>query len=950
MYEITTFLRDLASQIVQNKAIPLEKNLIILPNKRAKRVLQKEIALLIDQPCFSPTILTINEFIESLSPLKSIPKEELLLALFDSYIALDSFKEETFQRFLSWGSIFLSDINEIDLQLADASLIFTNLAEAKEIETSFLKETLTENQISYLQFYVRLSEIYEFFHQKLISKGVGYEGMIYRDVAEQLSKSNNSDPEVIRQYQFFKKFIFAGFHALSPSEMTILEYFYHRFDTSFIFDIDHFYDTQYAPFVKSLQNKLRIPDIHIKDHFKTIPKEIHISAVPGQMNQIYHAIDILNTIEQTQGDLNDTVLVFGDESLVVPFVHAYNCTKANLTMGYPMKNSHPYLLVELIFRLLKNGNRFYKIQGNKELIYYHKDVIAFLQNPLVVKGIIGSDLKASKLVNDIIAKNQIFINQSHLPNEIPMFSHDGLTLLHELIPFLESIGSRYSFDSPDFNILGMIKEQVENTIQLLQNTPHLDHISDLSSVEFFLFSKLDTLTIPFMGDFDKGLQVCGLLETRTLDYKNVIFLSINEGILPKGKSQPSLIMFDIKNHFNLPTSTYKDSIFAYHFFRLMQRSQLVHILYNNDSGNSLTEKSRFISQLEFEIERKKLSDSIQIFKHTINNPVKSKSIDSQSITISKDDRILKKLEEIKFSPSSISTFIRCPLAFYLSKVEELELPDSVDENVENKLVGIIIHTILESIFEKIKENPSEREVIFDQTTKYLETIVFETFKHNPDIKNADIYRGKIYLASEIVKKNIIAFIQVSKFDFSNHDIRVLGNEVELLNQLQTKFGTVQLKGKVDRIDVRDEIITILDYKTGTVDPKKLQFEDPETLVSDDKQKQLLQLLIYMYMFHKNDTAPNLLKTNQYQAGIIAFKEVLLQNSDFILFATDARDKKNKTSIFGLEQIQIMEELIVTIIEKILNPKIPYTQTEELSNCTYCDFSSICRKGISDSNY
>jgi len=784
----------------------------------------------------------------------------------------------------------------------------------------------------------------------LISHGVGYEGMIYRDVAEHLSKSDQNVSEIIQQYHFYKKFIFAGFHALSPSEMTILEYFYHRFETSFIFDIDHFYDTQYAPFVKSLQNKLRIPDIHIKDHFKTISKEIHISAVPGQMNQIYHAIDILNSIEHTQGNLNDTVLVFGDESLVVPFVHAYDCTKANLTMGYPVKNTHPYLLTQLIFRLLKNSNRFNKIQENKELIYYHKDVIAFLQNPLVVKGIIGNDLKAGSLVNDIIAKNQIFINRNNLPDEIPLFSHDGFTLLHELIPFFESIGSRYSVDSPDFSIIETIKEQIESTIQLLQNNPHLDQISDLSSVEFFLFSKLDTLSIPFMGDFDKGLQVCGLLETRTLDYKNIIFLSINEGVLPKGKTQPSLIMFDIKNHFNLPTSTYKDSIFAYHFFRLMQRSKLVHILYNNDSGNSLTEKSRFISQLEFEIERRKLTDSIHIFKHNINNPVKSKNIESQSISIPKDERILKKLTDLNYSPSAISTFIRCPLAFYLSKVEELELPDSIDENVENKLVGIIIHTILESIFEKIKEHPSKRELIFDQVLKDIDSIVQKAFQHNPDIKSADISRGKIYLATEIVKKNIMAFIQISKSDFSNHHIQVLGNEVELLNQMQTRYGAVKLKGKVDRIDVRDGIITILDYKTGSVDPKKLQLEDPETLLSDDKQKQLFQLMMYIYMFQKSDSNHNLLKTNQYQAGIVAFREVLLQNSDFILFATDARDKKNKSSILGTEHIEIMEELIATIIEKIFNPDVPFTQTEELSYCTYCDFSNICRKGINDSNY
>jgi ATP-dependent helicase/DNAse subunit B len=257
---------------------------------------------------------------------------------------------------------------------------------------------------------------------------------------------------------------------------------------------------------------------------------------------------------------------------------------------------------------------------------------------------------------------------------------------------------------------------------------------------------------------------------------------------------------------------------------------------------------------------------------------------------------------------------------------------------------------LESLFEKIRETPSERDAIFDLVSKEIDAIVQEAFHHNPDIKNADISKGKIFLATEIVKKNVIALIQISKLDFSNHDIIILGNEIPLKNCLQTKFGSIQLKGVVDRIDLRDGKITILDYKTGYVDSKKLQWEDPETLLTDDKQKQLLQLLIYLYMYNKSDSDHNLLKTEQFQAGIITFREVLLQNSEFILFATDSRDKKNKTTVFGSDLLEIIEILLTTIIEKILSPEIPFIQTDDPSHCKYCDFSSICRKRITDSNY
>lgn len=950
MQNKSTFLGELALKITENDAIPLEKILVILPNKRAKRVLQKEIANLITRPHFSPTILTISEFIESLSPYKVISKEELLLQLYDCFISLDSFKEEPFQKFLSWGPIFLSDINEIDLQLAPAEDILVNLSEAKEIETSFLKGDLSENQKTYLCFYEQLHTIYLAFLKRLKADGNGYAGMVFRTVAELLTQSGVYDPDSLVLYKNYQRFIFAGFHALSPSEMAILEYFYHRFQVEFLFDIDHFYDTQYTPFVKTLQNKLRIPDIHIKDQFREIPKEIFITEVSGNMTQIYHAIEILQKIEQKEGNLDQTVLVFGDESLVVPFVHAYDCSKANLTMGYPIQNTTAYQLLKLLVRLTKNAQRFSNLQNSSQPIYYHKDIISFLQNPLIINTVFGGSEKANQVIHNLIFNNQVFISKKDLPPIIPQLPFEGIIFIEELRNFILGLSIKTDARSTDFKTLEILLDKIGETIDFLNQYSHIERIVDIASLEYFIFERIDRVTIPFIGDFDQGLQVCGLLETRTLDYKNVIFLSINEGVLPKGKSQPSLILFDIKNYFNLPTSTYKDSIFAYHFFRLMQRAQLIHILYDNDSSSSLAEKSRFISQLEFEVEKQKLTSSIHITKRAINTPTKPKSIENLSITIQKDERIMNELMKLNYSPSSLSTFISCPLSFYLSQIEKIEAPESIDESIENKVIGSIIHEILEAIFEEIRVQPLKVVQILDHYLKDLDSTVQHFFKKNRDLQNADISKGKIYLATEIVKKNLVAYIQISKEEFKDPTIEVKGNEVQLLSSLETTYGSVQLKGKIDRVDVRDGAITILDYKTGKVDSKKLDFIDPETILTDSDQKQLFQLFMYLYLYLKDQSEKTTLKTQNYRAGIVSFQEVLLKNEDFIQYTKLRLGKKEKTTDITHEFIQDWGAILKQLIERILDPKEPFQQTEEQSHCIYCDFNSICRRGLTEKSY
>ncbi|MBO7628462.1 MAG: hypothetical protein J6S87_00755, partial [Bacteroidales bacterium] len=370
-----TFLQQLAGTILQHSDIPLKDTLIVLPNKRARRMLQKELAAGISQPCFSPTIFSIDEFIHKLSDYTLCDDIELLHILFKAYQQFDHAKSEKLASFLSWAETFIHDISEIDMQLADASKIFGNLSDIKELETVFGRETLSPNQQRYLKFYSSLHELYLGFNSFLDEEKLAYEGKIYKDVAEHLL-------DYAPKFKF-KRYIFAGFQTLSPSEMALAQYYHQEHQAEFYFDIDDFYRSNYTPFINILQNKLKLKDLNwIHQDYASIPKEIFLVGASKSMNQIFYAIEQLNRIEKEEGSLNNTVLVFADEKLLIPFIHCYDCSKANLTMGYPLATTPAYALLATLISCARNGQRFQSMQQQDEMLYYHRDVFSFFRNPL----------------------------------------------------------------------------------------------------------------------------------------------------------------------------------------------------------------------------------------------------------------------------------------------------------------------------------------------------------------------------------------------------------------------------------------------------------------------------------------------------------------------------------------------------------------------------------------
>jgi hypothetical protein len=873
-----TFLSILAEKIANNNEIPFEQTLVVVPNKRATRELLRELASHFSKPIFAPNILSVNEFIESLSPLQIIENEELLIRLFDVYKKKNTEKSDDFPAFLKWAPLFLHDLNEIDMHLTDAKLVFSNLSEIKTLETSFGKEILTEMQRKYLDFYCQLADLYTDFTSSLRAENLGYEGMIYRDAASHLL-CHSELREESRETSYYARFIFAGINATTPSELEILKYFYEQKNTEIYFDIDHFYDEKYGAFIEEIQQKLRISEIPKSNDYKLISKQISFTGAPKRTAQVYQVIEILNTIEQIQGNLNDTVLVFADEAMLLPFVHAYSFEKANITMGYPL----------------------------------------------------SATFAAQKL--------QQLIDDEKQSNRLQKSNFDVKT---QGIDFLQFLKAKFSFSeneniSPDHDTQ-LIASIIEHTSALMMKFFAGATILDFAIVEFFLQEKINATSIPFSGSVQEGLQIMGLLETRTLDFKNVLILSMNEGVLPKGKAAPSLLLYDIKRHFGLPTHQRSDAIFGYHFFRLLQRAENVFLIYDNESTNNLAEKSRFLEQLEFEVKKQNLQETICISQAQFANPFSFPESETK-ISIEKTAPILEKLANYNYSPTSLINYIQCPLHFYWRYIEKITAPKKFDESNESAIIGTVIHNILEEIFVQLKEKSIQFSSILNYYKENIDNVVKCFLLKQPELQRENIYEGKLYLAYQIIKKSISDYIEVVHNEWKSSIYQIIGTEVPLVANVSVGEYKLCFAGKADRIEMRDNKVTILDYKTGKVEDtnlncKAIKFED---IFTDPKYAQLFQLLCYAYLY-QNNKSQNLVQTTDIQCGIIAFKELYKQNEEYIYYAAI---EKEKILSFGI--LQMFEEQLKKLFLSMINKETAFCQTGEVENCKYCDYKAICNR-------
>lgn len=926
-----TFLSDLTSSYFVEGKSDYRDLLIVLPNKRANKTLYREWASRTKQPIFSPTILSIEELIHYFSPLQILSKPELMVILYQVAKGFPTIPDD-FQHFVSWGMNFLKDINDIDHYLVNSKQIFDSQVAFKEIDC-LMQASKSDNSNRYLDLYKQLENLYKAFREKLWKEQKGYAGMSYRYVAEHFDQIVKETPLP------WTKIVFAGLHALTPSETTIVNHLKLRCTCEFKFDLDSFYYTDEGFRIKSmmteLQKRLALPAPTLSNYYQH-KKSIKLYGVSKSMAQIYQAIQLLKNA--SPDELRETVVVFADEAMLMPFVHAYPAHACNITMGYPITYTLTYQLLRLILSAEKNLHRL-NMEG-KEIIY-HKDLFAILEHPMMQHRF-QSTFEYTQFIQQLVATRKMVFSLDTLRERCSFFPNlalEGTELLKEIIQFFTQLSDEDP-DNIEKPIMGWLTEILRQVCTLVEPLTDEKKI-DINTLQIFIEECVAQSSIPFQRNEDAKLQVMGLLETRTLDFKHVIMLSVNEDVLPKDRNENSLLLYEVKRNFGLPTGEHNEGIYAYHFFRLLQRAERIDLIYNSDISyeESAAEESRFIRQLEWRMNQLNLNYSIE--RPTALYFTPQSHSDKKTVRAINDTQVKEKLLNLKYSASSLSTYITCPLKFYLTYVEKILQHEKIEESVEQRVMGKVIHKILEDLFRALKDIQSRKAVqkidweITQTINQHIcEKRVKEEFERQPEVGQGNLEKGKLYIAQEIVCKILDRYKKVIQDDLK--EITIVAPEMKMNVKISVLGTEIRLTGSADRVEIKEDILRILDYKTGKVESKNIEFSDMQTLFSNPEQQKLLQLMMYAYLYRHDPTIKNKYK-GKLSCAILSFQK--LMSGDQIECPAKYKDKKKEPFSYE-ELIDEFEKYLQALLKKIIDCEY-FEQTNDTTQCTNCDYAELC---------
>ena len=954
-----TFLSQLAEQITALH-LPMEKSVVVLPNRRARRMLFQALAARAEGPIFAPAVFTINDFIEKLSPLESLDKFSLLVHLYQTYKELVGDEADDFSTALSWMPAFVDDMSEVDKQLDDGVKILKDLASAKQFEIGFGQDERSEEQDRKVRFFNMLAQLYVSFKEKLAQRGYAYDGMLYRDSAEQAERYCGQLP--------YEHYVFAGFHVLNPAELSVVKAIQDRFDTHFFFDIDPFYcDFQKedrfttAHFLTKICQKLNLDEKSVQfnsDSYATVPKEVRIVGTSKDMNQIYYAIQCIEEIKERQGNLDDTALVLADESLLVPLLAAYDTRDANVTMGYPLTATPAYSLLTTLLEIYERGQS-YGVAGTT-MRFHRRDVIAILQSPIIQDLCFDTPKQYHETVEKIRSEQHFFYEMGELADvPVPAFGEVS-GLVPALLDYLRGLLARV-VSQMDVAMLQPLIEQLEQVQGQLQLLAEAGVPLTLSIVKYAIRQQMGGVSLSLKGDATHGLQIMGLLETRTLDFKNVIMLSVNEGKLPTGITYNSIIPFDFKfQDESLENYLYKDQVYAYHFFRLLQRAEQVVLIYDNDtSSGNLAEKSRFVAQLEFEVRERGL-DNIHITYPTVAFPYIAAT--SEGIQVRKNDEILQKIYAYRFSATALKTYISCPLQFYLKHICGIRTSEKVTDHVEANAVGSVVHAVFEKVFSVKDGAKSDFTHQIDDYLAHLDdnlrqlVLTDEELRKSVRWEEKDLSEGRVYLAMAMIRNDVKNYLEKSKAEFRDRGVTIVGNELKLDCQLPVDGHLLTLYGVVDRLETEvdpstgNRHLSVVDYKTGLVNKGNLSIviNDCSALFKDPQYREFLQLLFYVLLckYSDNPVVKKYQGDNPLHCSILGIMDVNMGRKDYLHRAliadkVESRKKVNETPEFTEERVDILENGLKALLGQIIDKDKPFTQTEDPKRCKYCDFKSLC---------
>lgn len=956
------FLYQVASLFYEKWGAEVSRLAFVFPNRRTGLFFQKYLSEVADTPLFSPTILTINDLFIQLSGKQSADRISMLFTLYDIYIR-QSGSTETFDEFLYWGEMLLNDFDDIDKYMANARMLFSNVTDLREIEndfdflsdeqiaairsfwSSFYPRGDTPNQQQFLAVWQVLYDLYEEFRATLAAEGKGYEGMIFREVVESMERGESPDLP-------YEQIVFVGLNALSVSEERFLAQlqkreiadFYWDYVSDKVTDPDNKASYFVSRNLKSFPSSMKLPP---EEKVKT---EIEVIGIPSGIGQAKHVYTLLSDwckeAEMSSEEALRTAVILPDEHLLIPVLNAIpeQIRRINVTMGYPLAGTPVASLIEYILALQKNVRYI-----DRNPLFYFRDVLPVLNHRYILST---SPEIISSLVKEITENNKIYISHTELEKTplleilftpvtgVEAFSDYLIKVLEELNKVMSALSDEEEEDAPQrtndleqefifhyFTTVNRMKEVMKDArIEMKIDT-------------FFRLLKrvTDTITIPFHGEPLSGLQIMGVLETRALDFDRLIILSMNEGIFPQRKAANSFIPYNLRRGFGLPTYEHQDSVWAYHFYRLIERASHVSLLYDTRSNGLQTgEVSRFVHQLHYHYEVP-MRDKLVVY-----NVSSSKT---PPLAVPKREDIMRRLDAYRkggskaISASAINTYLDCPLKFYFSVVEGIREEEEVSETIESDVFGSILHKVMEELYKPFQGKMVTVDLLkaIRKDTALLTGAIARAFAS--EFFKTEVVRsltGQNYLIGEMIRKYVEKILErdgkLTPFVYIESERKING-----LISL-SDHSEIRLKGFIDRVDEVRDAIRIIDYKSGSGTTTFSSIESLFNKEEKDRAKAVMQVFMYCWMYaHFTEN-----KGKTIQPGIYYVRSLFSDPFDPSVYHRIERGKSEKVEDFS-GYAQAFEEGLRGCLDEIFNPEIPFTQTPTGKACSYCPFKGICGK-------
>ena len=970
---MATFIEEVASRLYDKYGDDVSSLTVVLPSKRARLFFAEALANIAVRPIWEPNYTSIDEVMCQLSALRKADRLRLIAELHKVY---KEYHDEEFDEFYHWGEVLLADFDMIDKYRVDAAQLFTNISDLKELEAdmSYLSaeqielinrfwRTLTGETSKvideasakgrFLKVWRSLGAIYDNYRARLRSLGIGYTGMIYREAADRLCEGKV-------ELSGDEKYVFVGFNALSECEKKLLEYLQTATCTEFYWDYDRYYtDNKYQEagmFIRENISKFPSTDKISNNNFCNI-KSVNVLSTSSNVAQCQCVVDILEDIAAKSGGVLDksTAVVLTDENLLMPLLYALpekfkvkrekrgdkEVVKpaVNVTMGYPLRNTLAYSFVERLLELQKHAGT------NKagETTFYYIDVDGLLAHPYIADV---STSQYSKLRSEIVEKRLFqvpvsMVATTPLLEKLFCKTENWSELSEYLLTVIDAV-SESTGAGEESGYRAEFLSIAYDALAKLQNVVYQCDIDMPVKIYHSLVRRhLQAERVPFTGEPLEGLQIMGILETRNLDFKNVILLSMTDNNFPGSRAtDKSFLPYGLRYGFDIPTAEHHEGVYAYYFYRLVERAENLYMLYSSAADDKSTgEPSRYIRQIEYETD----------FKINYTNVGVEVSLsDSSNIEVAKSDEVFDKLlrftRDKGLSPTAFSTYVKCPLKFYFNVVERLRPEDELEESIDNMTFGNIFHEAADLLYSQIKNDADPASRLAElrdrgEVAKCVDEAIAKVYFGNEDGVLRQELGGELIIIRNIVREYLGS--NLLNYDIRNNEFVVADTEYDLkmtmpIEVADEKFD-VCLAGRADRIDsLNNGLMRVIDYKTGK---PRLNYSGVDALfhgepIATKRESNIINTLLYsMMLSHERgrDVRPEL-----YYVGSMVREEY---SSRFV----ETIDRKSRTLEAYSEVAEEFESEVAATLREMFDRRIPFKQCEESSACKYCDYQTICNR-------